>query len=130
MISAELAVLDATDPDTANNSGTIALTATPSPAGVVASAVRALCWSTQGRVCTRGFRARDGTGGSPVRPAGITCAATVGKRKLGSTRTAAKGTATCRFKTPKSAKGLTVHGSISFTASGTAVRKRFTVRLG
>jgi hypothetical protein len=42
----------------------------------------------------------------------------------------ASGVASCLFKTPKSAKGKTLLGSVSFAAGGTSFTKRFSARLG
>lgn len=43
---------------------------------------------------------------------------------------AASGLASCLFTTPKSAKGKTLAGSVSFRAGGQPFTKRFSVRLG
>ena len=42
----------------------------------------------------------------------------------------ASGLASCLFKTPKSAKGKAMTGSIAFRAGGTAFTKRFATTLG
>jgi len=68
-------------------------------------------------------------GGSPVRPSGITCAASLGGVKAKGGPKAASGVASCLFKTPKSAKGKTLAGSISFRAGGSSFTKRFAVKL-
>jgi hypothetical protein len=69
-------------------------------------------------------------GGSPVRPVGVTCSGSVGGAKVKGGARSASGLASCLFKTPKSAKGTSLAGSISFRAGGTAFTKRFAVRLG
>ena len=69
-------------------------------------------------------------GGSPVRPSGIACAASIGGSKVKGGAKAASGVASCLFKTPKSAKGKAMSGSISFRAGGRAFKKRFSARLG
>jgi hypothetical protein len=68
-------------------------------------------------------------GGSPLRPTGVTCAASLGGVKAKGGPKAASGVASCVFKTPKSAKGKSLAGSISFRAGGSAFTKRFAVRL-
>ena len=69
-------------------------------------------------------------GGSPVRPSGIACAASIGGSKVKGGARAASGVASCLFKTPKSAKGKAMSGSLSFRAAGRAFTKRFSTRLG
>lgn len=68
-------------------------------------------------------------GGSPFRPSGITCAASLGGMKAKGGPKAASGVASCLFKTPKSAKGKSLAGTISFRAGGSAFTKRFAVKL-
>lgn len=69
-------------------------------------------------------------GGAPVRPTGIACAGTIGSAKVKGTGKAASGTATCLYRTQRSAKGKTLRGTISFSARGTKFTKRFSARLG
>lgn len=126
-ISATLVVLDATDPDLDNNSGTIVLTATPSTQ-VSASAVT-VSPATPKAGSTVVASVRVSKGGSPVRPSGISCAATVGKLKLTGTSKGSDGMASCRFKTPRSAKGQVLRGTISLNAGGSKIVKRFRVSL-
>jgi hypothetical protein len=40
------------------------------------------------------------------------------------------GSAACRYRTPKTAKGQTLKGSVSFAAGGKKFTKRFTTRFG
>jgi hypothetical protein len=69
-------------------------------------------------------------GGAPVKPTAVTCAATIGTKKLRGRPRAAKGSASCRYATPGSAKGKRLHGTISFTSRGTKITRRFATRLG
>ena len=69
-------------------------------------------------------------GGSPVRPARIACSASVGGAKVRGGARSSSGLASCLFKTPKSGKGKTMVGSVSFTAGGQRFAKRFAARLG
>ncbi len=69
-------------------------------------------------------------GGSPVRPSRVACTASLGGAKLKGSARAASGVASCLFRTPKSAKGKRLAGSVSFRAGGTAFTKRFAARLG
>lgn len=69
-------------------------------------------------------------GGAPVKPAGIACSATIGKTKVKGGAKSSSGLASCLFKTPRSGKGKTMLGSVSFTAGGQSFTKRFSARLG
>jgi hypothetical protein len=68
-------------------------------------------------------------GGSPVRPSGIACAASVGRAKVKSKGKGTSGFASCIFTTPKTAKRKNLAGSISFRAGGRSFSKRFSTRL-
>ncbi len=65
-----------------------------------------------------------------MKPTAVACAGSIGGAKLKGTPNAARGTATCSYRTPKSGKGKTLRGSVSFTAGGTDFTKRFSARLG
>jgi hypothetical protein len=69
-------------------------------------------------------------GGSPIRPAAVACAGSIGGTKLKGSPKAASGTASCTFRPPRAAKGKTLRGSVSFTARGTRFTKRFSAKLG
>ena len=61
---------------------------------------------------------------------GVTCATSIGRVKLKGAGKTASGVASCLFKTPKGAKGRTLHGSISFIAGGTSFTKPFAAKFG
>jgi hypothetical protein len=69
-------------------------------------------------------------GGAPVRPSGVACKASVGGAKVTGKARAASGVASCRFGTPKSAKGKRLAGSVAFRAGGRSFTKRFATTLG
>lgn len=69
-------------------------------------------------------------GGAEVRPTAIACAGTIGTARLKGTPKAFSGSATCVYRTPKSAKGKALRGAVSFKARGTKFTKRFTAKLG
>lgn len=73
---------------------------------------------------------RVAKGGTPVRPTGVACSASIGRTKVRGSSKARSGVASCLFKSPKSAKGRTLRGSVSFRAGGTAFTRRFSTRLG
>lgn len=69
-------------------------------------------------------------GGSPVRPRRVVCAASIRGVKVKGEGRAKSGVASCLFKTPTSAKGRRMTGSVSFRASGAVFTKRFATKLG
>jgi subtilisin family serine protease len=68
-------------------------------------------------------------GGAPVKPTKVACKGAIGKAKVKGKPGRASGVAKCTFKTPRTAKGKKLKGSVSFTASGKRFTKRFSVRL-
>ena len=69
-------------------------------------------------------------GGSPLRPSRIACSAAIGKTKIKGGPKAASGVASCLFRTPKSATGRSLTGTISFSAGGESFERRFSAKLG
>ncbi len=68
--------------------------------------------------------------GSPVKPSKVVCAGTLAGKKAIGTGTAVTGRASCRYPTPKTAKGKTLAGSLKITARGKTITKRFSTKLG
>jgi hypothetical protein len=68
--------------------------------------------------------------GSPVKPSKVICAGTLAGKKAIGTGTAVTGRASCRYPTPKTAKGKTLAGSLKITARGKTITKRFSTKLG
>ena len=127
------------DPDTANNTDTFRFEVVAAPGGggggggggaaaVVASAAK-LTPASPKAGSTVVASVRVTRGGSPVRPVGILCSASVGGAKVKGGAKAASGVASCLFRTPKSAKGKRLTGSIAFRSAGKAFTKRFAVAL-
>lgn len=73
---------------------------------------------------------RVSAGGAPVKPSGVGCVGAIGTTKVRGIGKAASGSATCTFRTPRSASGKMLRGSVSFSARGTSFTKRFATRLG
>jgi hypothetical protein len=69
-------------------------------------------------------------GGASVKPSKVACAGSIGTAKVTGTPRAAAGSARCTYRTPRTAKGKTLKGSVSFTAGGKRFTKRFTAKLG
>lgn len=132
------------DPDLSNNTDTFKLEVTQPTTGggggggsggsggggtdVAASAVR-LAPSKPKAGSTVVASVRVTKSGSPVRPIGVTCAASIGSAKVKGSPRAASGVASCLFKTPRSGKGKTLSGTIAFRAGGAAFTKRFVAKL-
>jgi hypothetical protein len=68
-------------------------------------------------------------GGTPVRPARVACAGTIGGAKVRGVPKASRGKASCMYRTTTAATGLTLRGTVSFTARGERYVRRFAVRL-
>lgn len=131
------------DPDTSNNSSQITIVVNDQSGGGSGGGGGGSGQSTEAKAsAVKVSPARPKAGstvvasvrvtkaGSPVRPSGITCAASVGGTKMKGGARAASGVASCLFKTPKRAKGQTLAGRLSFRAGGTSFTKRFGVKLG
>ena len=67
--------------------------------------------------------------GSAVRPSRVTCAAKAGTTTLKGKAKAASGSASCTFKTPASAKGKSLHGTVTVSALGKTIRRTFSAGL-
>jgi hypothetical protein len=126
------------DPDTSDNASAVTVVVTqpaepePSPQPPAAVATGAVKVSPAkpkaGSSVVASVRVtRDG---SPLRPRGIACAATIGKTRIRGGAKSSSGLASCLFKTPKTGKGKRMLGSVSFKAGGQSFTKRFSVRLG
>ena len=68
-------------------------------------------------------------GGEAITPSKVACTGRLAGRNLTGKGTAATGIASCRFATPKSAKGKTLKGSMAITAEGKTITKRFATKL-
>jgi hypothetical protein len=130
------------DPDTSNNRKTFAfeVAATGGPGGGGSEGGGGSRAVSTGAVKLVPAKPRAGStvvasvsvtrGGSPVRPTGVTCAASAGATKIKAEARSRSGLASCLFKTPRTAAGRVLAGSISFRAGGRAFTKRFSMRLG
>jgi hypothetical protein len=136
VLRAEIVSASEPDPEPSNDSASVTVIVTdappPPPPGASGASVGAPRLSPArpkagSRVVVS---VRMTAGGSPVRPSGVTCTGTAGAAKLKGAGRAAVGSATCTFRTPKSAKGKRLRGAVSFTAAETRYTKRFSARLG
>lgn len=144
--SGEIVELAQPDPVPANNSATITIVVNEGTGGgtgpggggsggggeggsVISAAVK-ITPSKPKAGATLVATSRVTRGGSPVRPSRVACSASVGSTKLRTAPKAASGIASCLVKTPKSARGKRVTGTMSFRAGGRAFTKPFAARLG
>ena len=68
-------------------------------------------------------------GGELVRPSGVRCTGTIGDTKVRGVPKAKRGLASCVYRTPRTAKGKTLRGTVSFTARGERYVRHFSARL-
>ena len=73
---------------------------------------------------------RTSAGGSPTRPERVVCSARAGATTLRGVGRPANGSATCTYRTPRSAKGKLMRGAVSLTATGERYTRRFSTKLG
>ena len=135
---AEIAQASDTDPEPGNNASAILILVSPaapspSPTPRPAAPARAGAVTLVPRRPRAGVavtaRVAVTAGGRPIRPSGVACAGSIGTTKLRGVRRAATGRASCTFRTPRSAAGKTLRGSVAFRARGQRFQKRFAVKL-
>jgi hypothetical protein len=124
VLKAELVESSASDPEPADDSSSVAVVVKEAATAVTASAVKlSPAKPTAGSVMS----ARVAVSGAT--PTGVICAGAVGSVRVTGTGRATVGAATCRYRTPRTARGKTLRGSVSFVAAGTRITRRFTVKL-
>jgi hypothetical protein len=142
-LSASIVEAAEPDPDPSNNSATITIVVNESAGGggaggggsggggsAAATAGAAKLAPTSPRAgSTVVASVRVTRGGAPVRPTGVVCAASLGGAKVKGSPRAASGVASCLFRTPKSARGRTLAGSVSFRAGAALFTRRFATKL-
>jgi hypothetical protein len=136
-LKAQIVESSTSDPDAADNSTTVTVVVTqpppppppPPPAKATASAVKlSPAKPKAGSLVSATVRVT--AGGTPIRPTGLSCTGVLAGAKIKGTPKAASGTASCRYRTPKSAKRKTLRGKMSFSARGTKFTKSFAAKLG
>jgi hypothetical protein len=134
VIKAEITNTSAPDDNLANNSLAVTVLVAPTSGGDSNASV------TASTVKLTPLRPKAGSAlvaavgvtaaGAPVRPTRIACAGTLAGARLTGTPRASRGSATCIFHPPKSARGKTLRGSISLTAHSKRLTRRFAATLG
>jgi hypothetical protein len=141
VLTAELVQSTDVDPDPSNNRATVTVVASaPQPPSGGGGGGGGSASVSAGAVKLSPAKPKAGSrlvasvrvtrGGSPVKPTGVTCTASVAKSKVRGGAKSSSGVASCLFKTPKAGKGKTLHGSVSFRAGGQSFTKRFSAKLG
>jgi len=124
-LSAEVVQSSAPDPDTSDNSSqvTVHVTRAVSIGGVKISPAR----PKAGAVVTA--RVAVTAGGDAITPTSVRCAGKVGGKTVSSRAASSGGRATCSFRPARSAKGKTLHGSVTVVAAGATATRAFAVKL-
>jgi hypothetical protein len=113
------------DPDTSDNASTVTVIVR---ARAAATAVRvAPSKPKAGSVVAASVGVT--AGGKPVEPTAVSCAGRIAGSRVAGTPRAGSGKATCRYRTPKSAKGKILRGTIAFQANDERISRRFAVKL-
>jgi hypothetical protein len=129
-LKVEFVRLDVDDPDLADNTATLAITAVAAaPKLAVSGFALTPAAPKAGRPFRASFTVVD-AGGARVAPALVACSARVGGTVVRARGSLAVGRASCTFLPPASARGKVLRGSIGATAQGSRVTRAFTVRLG
>ena len=139
VIKAEITNTSAPDDNLANNSAAVTVLVAPTSVGgssgggtstsVTASTVKLTPVRPKaGSALVAAVRVT--AAGGPVRPTRIACAGTLAGARLTGTPRASRGSATCIFHPPKSARGKTLRWSISLTAHSKRLTRRFAATLG
>ncbi|HXG77026.1 MAG TPA: hypothetical protein VNJ53_10685 [Gaiellaceae bacterium] len=121
---------DEADPNPGNNTGTLEFEVLVPPAASTVAAGPARVVPARPRA-GRSFAASVSVtvDGRPVRPGRIVCTATVAGARLRGTPRGTAGLATCTFRTPATAQGKLLRGSLRLTAGGRSFARSFSVRL-
>lgn len=125
------------DPDLSNNSTTFRFEVTlpasggggGSSATVAASAVK-LTPAKPKAGSLVAATVRVTVDGAPVRPSKLNCTGRLGSAALAGSPRVRAGSATCSYRTPRTAKSKTLRGAVSFTAREKRFTKRFSTKLG
>jgi hypothetical protein len=139
VLRADIVETTTADPNPSDNSSSVTVVVTEAPGGgrpgggsgaaVSAGAVKLVPAKPRAGSAVSAT-VRVTAGGSPLRPSRVSCAGRIGSAKLAGKPRAASGTAKCSYRTPRSARGKMLRGTVSFTARGRSFAKRFSVRLG
>ena len=124
VLKAELIESSASDPESADDSSSVTAVVKEAAAAVTAGAVKLSPAKPRAGAIVSARVAV--TGASPT---DVACTGTVGNARVAGVGRASAEAASCRYRTPRSARGKTLRGSVAFSANGTKITKRFAVRL-
>ncbi|HZO61733.1 MAG TPA: hypothetical protein VFB35_02010 [Gaiellaceae bacterium] len=84
-----------------------------------------------GRTFSVSLAATENDTSGPVKAGTVSCAATLARKRIvATTHVLANGVASCIWRIPRTAKGLTIRGTITLTVQGTQVSRPFSARFG
>jgi hypothetical protein len=116
------------DPDTSDNAATVTVIVEAKAPKVTAGAARVSPAKPRAG-STVVARVGVTADANAVRASNAACTATVGARRVAAKVRAALGVVTCTVRTPRSARGKTLRGTIAFSVQGTRLARRFSARL-
>jgi hypothetical protein len=125
VLRAEIVEASMPDPDSSNNSSSVTVVVKQS---VSASSVKLLPPKPKAGSAVSA-QVRVTTGGRAVTPTAPICAGAIGRVKLAGRAKVVPGSVTCVYKTPHSARGKTLKGTVSFNVSETKLTRRFSATL-
>jgi uncharacterized protein DUF11 len=126
VLHAEILAASPSDPNSSNNSSSVTAVVTQT---VKASVVKVSPTRPRaGAVVT----ARVGVvaDGSPITPASVACAGSIGRMRLAGRSQAKAAAATCRYRTPRTAAGKILRGTVTVLLTGEpSITRHFAVKL-
>jgi len=113
----------------ANNASSITLVVSD-PVSLTVSAGAATLYPARPRAgSTFAATVRVTVGGLPIVATGVRCSAVIGRAKVTGLGIARIGSVRCGFRTPASARGKTIRGSVSFITTGQRITRQFSAKL-
>lgn len=130
VVRAKLLQSSPLDAHTANDSSSITIVVSDAVSATTISAGAATLTPTRPRAGSA-FAAtvRVTVGGLVVFPTGVRCSAAIGATKIRGVGERRAGSVRCGFRTPASARGKTIRGSVSFVTAGRRITRQFSAKL-
>lgn len=127
--SAAITETSAPDPNPSNNTTSMQVAVGRTPAGgVKLKPPRPMAGVTV--VAAMSVWSRTDQETFPLDTGSVSCTAVIGKAKLPARGALSAGRATCTMKTPKTAKGKTLKGTMTASAGGAQLTRSFSTRVG
>jgi hypothetical protein len=130
VVRSELTQSSPADSQPANNSSSITIVVIdPVSATTISAGAATLAPARPRAGSTFAATVRVTVGGLLVFPTGVRCSAAIGGAKITGLGERRVGRASCHFRTPASARGKTIRGSVSFVTAGRRITRRFSAKL-